>query len=320
MLLAAPRGADGWYLEAGRPLDAAEMLIADRDRRPPDAAVAVSARRATIDQGLAELEARARRRLASGAMAACVNVQSLNEFDAVNCRRGGTAAPGLPRSRRKRWAIAESALEASSIAAQIVDWSAHEDLGILERMIADAREAREAGYEIDRRHWRTGIIGHRWPSRVDGLRRSPRSRSPRARSTRTRSSSRTAASMMATTSALDRLGAHGDWDAASDDRAARSSPSAAAGAASSARCDVIGLRRPRSRRRSPDAPTLADEALDRRASVRRGRADPAAAVGLAEAELVGRRSGVPLPSVARGALAIADRAPASERALRSRSS
>ncbi|HEY7968680.1 MAG TPA: AAA family ATPase [Candidatus Limnocylindrales bacterium] len=143
MLLAA-REARRWFLEAGRTADAAELLtaIANGDRRT---GVPLERRRATIDQGIAELEGVEPGQARDVAMASLVSFQSLNEFDAVNFAE----AERLNRAYHDlavKLGDEESTLEAEFFAAQIA-LVGHEDLGILERMIEISRQARESGYE-----------------------------------------------------------------------------------------------------------------------------------------------------------------------------
>ncbi len=151
MLLAA-REARRWFIEAGRIAEAAAMLVdvANGDRRT---GVPLETRRATIDQGLAELDAAGSGPIVDRARIALLSFQALNAFDAADfneARRLNTACHELALEIGD----AEAALDAEFFAAQIALVS-REDLATLERMVEISRQARRAGYES------TGVTGFR---------------------------------------------------------------------------------------------------------------------------------------------------------------
>ena len=300
MLLAA-REARRWFLEAGRTADAAEMLtaVANGDRRT---ACRSSERRATIDQGLAELEARRARPTARDVAR-----------PRWSASRRSTSSTRRTSTRRDRLNAAyhelagtlgdhESTLEAEFFAAQIALVRSRGPRHRSSGWSQIAREAREAGYES------VGVTSFRvtatmaarvmeYPAAeaaiAEGLEYADAIEQSHCRQ------------QMATTSALIAW-AHGDWDDAHRAPPARSSSSVAAGAASLGAVPVIGLRRPRARR-ARRGPTLARRGADRGRAVRRRRDDPAAALGARGARRSSPATRRPPPSAAPEALAIAER-------------
>lgn len=144
-LLYAAREARRWFLEAGRPADAAEMFVDICNGERKNGLTSVDERRALIAEGLAELEPLEDGPEVQSARAALLSFQSINEFDAADYDEAG-------RLNDEYAAIADSLgddemrLDAEFMSG-MVRLIRDDDQAALARLVEIAHEARVAGYE-----------------------------------------------------------------------------------------------------------------------------------------------------------------------------
>ena len=179
---------------SSRPAGSPRRPTCSRTSRTASARTALTSidqRRALISQGLAELEAaraRPRRRTGPGGAAQLPGAQRVRRGE---LRRGGTTERPVPRHRAEPSATTSWSSTRSSLPARSRS-SAARTTRTLDRLVAIAQEARDAGYES------VGVTSFRvaatMAARVMDYPAGDAPRSARASSTPTRSSSRTAGS------------------------------------------------------------------------------------------------------------------------------
>jgi ATP/maltotriose-dependent transcriptional regulator MalT len=143
--IASAHEARRWFLEAGRLADAAGMLSYVLNGERKNGIRSLDERRALISRGLAELEGLEPDRVVELTRADLINAQALNEFDAGNFDESDRLNDRYVEIAR---ALGDHELEldAEFFGAQIALMRGEDDQ-TLDRLVAIAQEARDAGYE-----------------------------------------------------------------------------------------------------------------------------------------------------------------------------